>query len=162
LRTTTYTVGSVAFAREGGVTPVSIQGSEVNFEIGSFRLDNTSSNDKEVKVKAITVRNTTGNGSLTDGLSDLALYKNSEKVSTDVVINGRDVTFIVNTTLAASENGLFYIRANTNAVENQGGDTYKFELRNQEDVNATELTTNFRVSVTGAPATVSPVYTVNG
>lgn len=160
LRTTTYPVGSVAFTRQG--TTGSIQGSEVDFEIGRFKLDNTSSNDKEVKVKALTFRNA-GNGSLSNGLANLALYKNSEKVSTDVVINGRDVTFVVNTTLTSSENGLFYIRANAAAVENEAGDTYRFELRNAEDVNATELTTNFRVSLTGFTTTVSsPTYTVNG
>jgi len=36
-------------------------------------------------------------------------------------------------------------------------------LRNAEDVNATELTTNFRVSLPGITTTVSsPTYTVNG
>ena len=74
-------------------------------------MNNTSTNDKEVKVKAISFRNA-GNGSLANGLSDISLYKNSQKVSTDVIINGRDITFVVDTMLTSSENGLFYIRAN--------------------------------------------------
>lgn len=63
LRTTTYTVGTVAFTAQGSNTTV--QGSETNYEIGRFRLDNLSNNDKEVTVKAITFRNA-GDGDLTE------------------------------------------------------------------------------------------------
>jgi len=68
-------------------------------------------------------------------------------VSTDVIINGRDITFAVNTKLTASETALFYIRANARAVENQNGDVYKLELKNVEDLNVSEMTTDFRATV---------------
>lgn len=161
LRTANYTVGAVTFTT-GGVD-TTIQGSETNYEIGRFRLDNVSNNDKVVKVKAITFRNA-GDGDLTEGLMDIALYKNSTKVSNNVIINGREITFVLdNTELNASESSLFYIKANTKAVDSTAGDKYQFEIRNSEDLNAVESVTDFRVSVNGIPSTTALAeYTVKG
>lgn len=136
----------------------------MNYEIGRFRLTNTSTNDKEVTLKAITLRNA-ANGDLTDGLMNITLSKNSTVVSTEAVINGRDITFVIapGTKLTSSENALFYIKADTRAVENAAGDTYQFQFKNTEDLNMVESVTKFRVTLTGFTSNLNlPTYTVNG
>lgn len=86
---------------------------------------------------------------------NIALYKNSTKVSNNVIINGREITFVLdNTKLVSAESSLFYIKADTKAVDNTAGDKYKFELRNSEDINAVESLTNFRVAINGVSSTV--------
>lgn len=115
-------------------------------------------------MKAITLRNA-ANGDLTDGLMNITLSKNSTVVSTEAVINGRDITFVIapGTKLTSSENALFYIKADTRAVENAAGDTYQFQFKNTEDLNMVESVTKFRVTVAGFTSNLTlPTYTVNG
>ncbi len=162
LRTSSYQVGKVEFKKLG--SPQAVRAGETNVELGQFRLSNTSTDNKELKVKAITVRQ--NESADLANLEDLAIYRDGDKVSTDVVVNGKEVTFALNTKLTDGQSAIFYIRGTVTTVDN-AGEKYQFTLRNAEDLNVAEYTTNFRASVKGDwnitfVSTPLDVYTAEG
>jgi len=50
------------------------------------------SSDKDVKVQSLKFRNSE-DGDIAEDLENIALYEGGVKVSSDAIINGRDVTF---------------------------------------------------------------------
>jgi len=60
---------------------------------------------------------------------------------------GKYVTFTLDEDLDVNRTYRFYIRGNVNAVSYEEGDTYQFELRNDEDMTVVETNTNFRASI---------------
>ena len=62
-------------------------------------------------------------------------------------MNGKDVTFTLNDTIRASENGLYYIKGEVINVDQTACDNYQFQLRNTEDLNVIESSTLFRSTV---------------
>jgi hypothetical protein len=159
LRTANYTVASVAVGSFGTGNQGVIKADDTNIEVGKFKLTTSapSGSLRDVKFKAITLRNN-GNGDVAKSLTDLYLERNGVKVSTDVIVNGKDVTFAVTDTIKDSTAATYYIRAKSIAyVDNATQDTYQFQLRNTSDLNATESITDFRTSVT---PTVNPIATL--
>jgi hypothetical protein len=142
LRTSSYQVGKIQFTKLG--SPQAVRAGESNVELGQFRLSNISSDNKELKVKAITVRQ--NESADLKNLENLAIYRDGDKVSTDVVVNGKEVTFGINSKLTDGQSAIFYIRATVASVDN-AGEKYQFNLRNAEDLNVAEYTTNFRTTV---------------
>ena len=147
LRTTTYTVGMAEFTALNTTSTQTVRAGEVDTELGQFRLFNTSADSKSVKVKSITFRQN-GSADLVN-VPNIAIYRDGQKVSTAAVINGREVTFPINITLTDSQSSIFYIKGTVDYVD-IANETYKFTLRNVEDFNAAETTTNFRISLKGA------------
>jgi len=113
-----------------------------------------------VLFKSITLRNE-GNGDVAKSLSNLAVYKGSTKVSSDVKVDGKYVTFTVTDTVAFGRQETYYIRGNISSVDNTSGDTYQFSLRYSDDLNVVEDGTLFKARITGADSAVNLVsYTV--
>ncbi|HMS91548.1 MAG TPA: S-layer homology domain-containing protein, partial [Candidatus Absconditabacterales bacterium] len=71
LRTSNYQVGKVEFDDLGSAQ--SVRAGESNVELGQFKLTNTSSDNKELKVKAITLRQ--NESADLKNLSNLAIYR---------------------------------------------------------------------------------------
>jgi hypothetical protein len=158
LRTTTYTVGSVSVTARGSTT-THRAGDSTDLELGQFRVENTSADDKDLILKGILLRNE-GNGEI-NNLTNLALYRDSTKVSSDVKIDGKEVSFALNDTLGDGTSATYYVRGDVKYVDNTSGDTFTFKLRNTEDFNIVESSTMFRATVTGTPMTLSS-YTIEG
>jgi hypothetical protein len=153
LRTANYTVAPVDLkvASIGGASAVSENG----MELWAFSIENKNvqPDTRDVKFKSITLRQD-WNGSLSN-LSKIVLERNGEIVSSNPVINGRDVTFSVMDTIKNATTATYYIKAIVNNVDNQAGDTYKFTVRNTSDLNAAEIATSFRSTVTLNSLTVA-------
>ena len=92
MTTANYGVVKVAYTTVGSTS--TYRAGDTNVELGQFKLQNNATNDKSVTFKAVTFRND-GTGDMATNLSNLALYRNGEKVSTDYVIDGKNVTFTV-------------------------------------------------------------------
>jgi hypothetical protein len=164
LRTAAYSVRSVTFTNQNVLT--TYQGNEETVELGKFQLQNIGDNTINVNVQAITFRNV-GNGDVTQGLSDLKLLRAGNAVSSSVIVNGRDVTFVLADSITDGQTASYTIQAKVADVENASGDTYKFILRQSTDLNAKEANTGFRSAVTitanaANDTTTANQYTVNG
>ena len=159
MTTANYTVVPVAYR------PVSSSSStyrlgDTNVELGQFKIENGATNDKSVTFKSIALRNE-GNGNMSANLSNLAIYNNGVKVSTDAVVDGRYVTFTLNSLVDFWRTETYYIRGDVNNVELTAGDTYKLTLRYSNDLIIDETSTGFRSSIWAAVSgwSVSTAYT---
>jgi hypothetical protein len=164
LRTAAYSVRSVSFTNQNVLT--TYQGNEETIELGKFQLQNNGTNTINVKLQAITLRNV-GNGDAAKGLSDLKLLRAGNAVSSNVIVSGRDVTFVLADTITDGQTASYTIQGKVAQVENSAGDTYKFILRQTTDLNAKEANTGFRTAVLIAAnvpndTTTANQYTVNG
>lgn len=161
LRTAAYTVAPITFDRAGG--NLTVNQSNDAIELGRFTVvNNDSSNEtRDVKVQSITLRQN-GNGDLAD-LADLYIERSGVKVSSEATISGKDVTFVLNDTVKdGGSTATYYVKAKVTNVENNGGDTYQFVLRNDTDLNAVEVLNGFRSTVTRNNSGTLYTYTVNG
>jgi len=156
----TYAVATMDIAYQGAASEYKV--GDKNMEFARLLVLNKSS-DKDVKVQSLKFRNSE-DGEMSEDLENLALYEGGVKVSSGVIIAGRDVTFkLTNYVIRAWVSKTFVIQADAKSARNTTGDKFKFELRYQEDLNAVELATGF-----GAPndvtteATIRPTYTVKG
>ncbi len=159
LRTALYTVAPVTFNVTGaGIT--SNQSADA-VELGRFtvRNEDQSSETRDVLLQSVSLRNI-GNADLLD-LADLHIERNGVKVSTEVSTNGKDATFVLNDTVKDASTAIYYIKAKVVNVQNQGGDTYQFSLRNDTDLSAVEVLNGFRSTVTRTVTDLS-TYTVRG
>lgn len=159
LRTATYTVAPVTFA--SGSTDTTYNQSDDLVELGRFTLVNgdTDPETRDVKFQSVTLRQN-GNGDLLD-LTDLQVERNGAKVSSETIISGKDVTFVLNDTVKDGATATYYVKAKVATVQNNNGDEYEFSLRNATDLNAVEVLNGFRSTVKGAPDTLK-TYTVYG
>lgn len=158
LRTATYTVAPVTFTALWSSTSANQSASAL--ELGKFTLANNdvSSETRDVKLQTITLRQL-WNGDLLD-LSNVVLERNGVVVSTEVIVSGKDLTFVVNDTVKDGSTATYYVKAVVSSVQNNGGDTYEFSLRNDTDLSAVEVLNGFRSTVTKAGAFAT--YTVTG
>jgi hypothetical protein len=164
LRTASYSVRSIAFTNQNVNT--TYQGNETTVELGKFQLQNIGTNTIDAKLQAITFRNV-ANGDVTKGLTDLKLLRGGNTISSSVIINGRDVTFVLADTIIDGQTASYTIQAKVATVENVSGDAYKFTLRQTTDLNAKEANTGFRTAVaitanTANDTTTANQYTVQG
>lgn len=165
LRTSNYAVRQATFTSQNVTT--NYNGNETQTELGKFQLQNGGGSQViDLNLRAITLRNV-GNSSATS-LSNIGLYRGGVKVSTDVILNGRDVTFAVNDTVKDAQSAVYTILWTVNNVDNAGGDTYKFILRQSSDLSIVESTTSYRANIVIASNTnndsnlTAGVYTVQG
>ena len=163
LRTAQYTVAPIDLTKTSVGSTYTDISSKV--ELGAFSIQNndTSSDTRDVAFESITLRQN-GNADL-NNLSNITLERNGLVVASNPVVNTKDLTFSINDTIKDGSSATYYIKAMVKNVDNQDGDTYQFNIRNTTDVNASEVTTNFRSTVTLASATASynlNTYTVQG
>jgi len=146
LRTANYTVAPVTFDKASSSN--SYNATAEALEVGAFKLTNNdaSSETRDVKFQSISFRQN-GNWDL-NNLSDIVLVRNWEEVSSDPIINGKDMTFSVWDTIKDWTTATYYIKAVINTVDNNAWDTYNFYVRYTTDVNASEVATAFRSTVT--------------
>lgn len=89
-------------------------------------------------------------------------------MSSSVIVNGKDVTFVLSDLIKDGQTAVYTIQAKVADVENNLGDTYKFVLRQTTDLNATEAPTGFRTAINNNSitaqndSTATNLYTVNG
>jgi hypothetical protein len=75
-----------------------------------------STETRDVNFQSLTLRQN-GNGDLLD-LSDLYIERDGQKVSTEVIISGKDATFVLNNVVRDGTQGLYYIKAKVVNVQN--------------------------------------------
>lgn len=160
LRTATYTVAPSNFdAFAIGATSVNQTADAL--EIGRFKIENKdiSSETRDLDFQTITLRQL-WNGDLLD-LSNIVLERNGSVVSTETMVTGKDVTFVVNDTIKDGTSSTYYVKAKVVSVQNNGGDSYQLSLRNTSDLSLVEVLNGFRSTVSNL-GTAFTTYTVNG
>ena len=127
--------------------------SELSF--GEFKLQNDSpaSMEKDVLIKSITFK---VDGSI-ENLTNFKLLRDSKEVSSKYTVDGKSLTFAVNTQLDSGKSSSFKVTAEVTNIEAEAGDAYTFSIRKSEDVIAEEIGSNataYRVSVNGTLPTL--------
>jgi len=84
-----YDVASLDITYQGAASEYKV--GDKNVEFARVSVLNESS-DKDVKVQSFKFRNSE-DGDIGEDLENIALYEGGVKVSSDAIINGRDVTF---------------------------------------------------------------------
>lgn len=142
MRLGSYSVEEVTIDKvSSGTSNVNV--GDTNVLIGEFKLATTG--DKDNVLKTITFRND-GTGDVGASLSNLALYNDGVKVSTDVEMNGRDVTFSANSEIRNGTSENYEIRADITGAE-RSPETYIFKVRNSTDASVTEKGTGFSAPI---------------
>ncbi len=149
LSTLDYTVLPVTVSSGSTYTTNPKVDSTKLIDLAELRIWKTDSN-KTAIVKSI-VLNNNGSASLSY-LSDVAVYRDDVKVSTNTTINGRVLSFVLNDTIKNTENSAisYMIRwklANADRV----WDYYGLYVKNTEDITVVEADTSFRGSITWTP-----------
>lgn len=158
ISTTSAEVAGVTVATAGSNSTYRVGDKSV--EVAQFKVTNSATEDKNVKMNYITLRNN-GTGDMSKNLSNIGLYVNGVKVSTSTSIDSKNLTIALSDTILFGRTNTYSLRADINGVDNASGDTYNFAVRNTTDVSATESGNNFGVNVTLASSTFA-VYTVSG
>ncbi|NVP18144.1 hypothetical protein HUU51_05505, partial [Candidatus Gracilibacteria bacterium] len=161
LRTATYTVVTAEFKKAGSNN--SYNQSSDFVELGRFTVENKKpsgvTETRDVTLNNITLRQL-GTGDLSD-LSELHIERNGVKVSSEIIVDAKDVTFILNDTIKDASTATYYVKAKVVSVENNGGDTYQLSLRNTSDLSATENLNGFRTTISRVNTNLN-TYTVTG
>ena len=161
LTTADYAVSKSAFS--GTTSGASYNDLSNALTLGKFTIKNSKDSGvtetRDETFQSVTFRQT-GDGDLTN-LSDLTIVRNGDVVAKNPVIDGKYVTFEVNDVIKDSTTATYYIKAMVDTVDNNAGDTYKFELKKDTDLNVVETVTGFRTTVTANPKVLAK-YTVNG
>lgn len=91
------------------------------------------------------------------------MYRDEVKVSSKAIVNGRNLSFVLDDTIKYTSSSATYVIKGKIANADRIGDTYAFLIKNPENIDLTEDTTNFKVSVTNPTTTVTlSTMTVNG
>lgn len=160
LRTATYTVAPSYLNAVG--TPTSISQTTELIEIGKFTLANndTSNETRDLKFQTVTLRQL-GTGDFED-LSNIVVERNGVAVSSETMVSGKDVTFVVNDIVKDGTTATYYVKASVVSVQNNAGDSYNLSLRNTSDISVVEVLNGFRSTVTTPSSDVFATYTVTG
>jgi len=143
MRIGSYSVKNVTYKATALGTAQEVKVGDKDMILWEFEISTTG--DKDNIFKAVTLRNN-GWANLESSLSNLFLFKDGKKVSTETVISGREVTFIVNDTIENSRSERYEVRADVISTERDGDDV-QFELRNDSDLTVIELATSFSAPV---------------
>lgn len=113
VKTATATVSSYTVSTVDVDVAVSATGTVVNVgdegvSFGEISIE--TQGDKDNIFKSITLRND-GNGNVASSLDNLGLYRDGVLVSTEVTVNNRDITFIVNDSIDNGQTEIYEIRA---------------------------------------------------
>ncbi|MBR6908279.1 hypothetical protein IKN40_07565 [bacterium] len=109
--------------------------------------------EKDVLIKSITFK---VDGSI-ENLTNFKLLRDSKEVSSKYTVDGKSLTFAVNTQLDSGKSSSFKVTAEVTNIEAEAGDAYTFSIRKSEDVIAEEIGSNataYRVSVNGTLPTL--------
>ena len=104
-----------------------------------------TSGEKDTIVESVTLRNE-GTGDVAASLSNVELYSDGQKVSTDTVINGRDITFSLSSQIEKGESKSLELRADIIAVQ-WTSNTYEFRIRYDTDISMKEVWTGFSIPI---------------
>lgn len=155
MRVGSYTVELVDFvATEWSNEEVNVW--DTNIILWEFELQTRG--DRDNLFKSVTLRNN-GSADLASTFADLAIYSDGKKVSSETVINGREVTFIVNSLIENGRTEKYEIKGSVVSTD-RDDDTVQFELRNETDLNVVEVVTNFSAPVNTSKTMV--IYSIKG
>ena len=145
LTTATYTVAPAVVAKLGSTATYTDLSTAV--ELGKFSVKNNdaTAETRDISFQSVTLRQL-GDADLVN-LSDIYLERLGKKVSTDTVVDGKYVTFTINDVIKDSTTATYYVKGLVSTVDNNSGDTYKFEIKKDTDLDAVEVETGFRSSV---------------
>jgi len=162
LRTADYTVVETRFNRVGSSTTYN-QSNDV-VELGRFTLQNFKpswvNETRDIAFETVTLRQL-GNWDLLD-LVNLHVERNGVKVSTETIVNAKDVTFVLNDEIKDASTATYYLKATVASVQNNTGDTYQFSLRNTSDLSSIEKLNGFRSTVVNGGNLTLNTYTIQG
>lgn len=147
VRTSTMRIGSYTVEE---VNFVAISWSNEDVKVGDkdivlWEFELQTKWDRNNLFKSVTFRNN-GSADLANTFSDLALYNDGKKVSTETMINGREITFIVNSEIENGRTEKYEIKGSVVSTD-RDDDTVQFELRNETDLNVVEIATKFSAPV---------------
>lgn len=159
LRTALMRVGSYK-VEEVKVTPVS---SDTTHNVGAekallteFQL--TTNGERDNLFKSITMRNA-GTADAGASLTNIELHRDGKKVSSEVVVTGRDITIYVNDTIKNGRSENYQVRADITGAE-RTDETYQLEIRNESDLTVVEENTGFSAPVNLGGVTVAKPWGV--
>jgi len=141
-----YTVATVDFQPTDDNTwnnATELNVGDTDVVIGEFDLQ--TAGDRDNLFKSVTFRNN-GGADMESVFANIGLYNDGVEVSTEVIIDGRDLTFIVNHEIENGRTESYEIRADLVSTDREG-DSFELELRNTTDLNVVEVKTNFSAPV---------------
>ena len=143
-RTTKYDVATITLTAKGDPATYKM-GEKSSFVLGEFEIanDTATSEDKDIKVQSLVLRNN-GTADLSN-LKNIVILRDSKEVQKSVVVDGRNLTVILNDTIDSGRKAWYTIQAEVTYVDIDE-ETYEFNLRRATDVIAVEAKTNFRVT----------------
>lgn len=161
LKAVSYNVMGLTVSNPGTTYSYKVDGSKL-VELGTFRLTTfTNQGTKDVTLRSVTI-NQYENAS-TSNLEEVALYRDDVKVSNKTIINGRDITFVLDDTIKYTKSSVDYVVKGKITNAERIGDKYQFQLKYPENMDIVENTTNFRLSITnGTTALMMSTMTING
>jgi len=151
MRTVNYTLADVTFTPVTDTNSFKVDSTNL-VELGSFRIANNNPGTKNLLFKGITIyQNGTADLSY---LENLGLYRDEVKISDDVTVDGRNISFKVDDTIKYTSSSATYVIKGEIANADRINDTYAFLIKNPENVDLTESTTAFKVSVVNPTTTI--------
>ena len=162
MRTIAYNIAGLTMTKTDDTASFKVNSTKL-VELGQFNFNTfTNRTDKDLTFKAITLTNN-GSSDLSY-LSDLGLYRDDIKVSTNTTVNGRNVSFTLDDTIAStSSSTIYYVVKGKITNADRVGDTYKLSVRYPENTTVEEVGTNFKTSITnGTTALDLSTITING
>lgn len=146
LRTALMRVGSYV-VEQVRISPVGTSSTQnvgqENALLTEFQLQ--TKGDRDNLFKSITLRNA-WDADAGASLTNIWIYKEGKKVSSEVSISGRDVTVYVNDTILNGRSENYQLRADISWAE-RTRETYEFELRNTSDLTVVEKESGFSAPV---------------
>ena len=158
-----YQVSSVEFGVLGSDTNVDVGDNFI--EIGKFKLENATSTNKDVELRAITFKND-GTAEIEDDLENVALYVSGEQISAETIIDGDYITFRLDNGVTGGyiiEDGdskIFSIRADV--VSAESGDNITLKIDNFEDIVGVEIGTSFGIKALAGSGWASTATCASG
>ena len=129
MTTTNYTVDTGTFYVSSADNTLKLGNTAV--EVGQFQINNADAN-KTLNFQSIMLRNN-GTADLTKDLANINVLSGGVPVSSNVSINGRNLTLSLNDTINGWLTATYSIVADIVNVDNAGGDTVQLQLQNVYD-----------------------------
>lgn len=143
MRIGSYKVETVTFVETALSVGTEYNISEKDVLLWEFELQTTG--DRNNVFKSISLRNA-GTADLSSAVSNLAIYNDGVKVSTNVEVLGREVTFTVNSEIENGRNETYEIRGDVLSAD-RINDTINFEIRYSTDLVVVEKETSFSAPI---------------
>jgi hypothetical protein len=163
-RTADYTVAELTFYKRGTNAEYKM-GEQSTSLLGEFEVTNVADtghkDDRAVKVQSLVLKQN-GTADLTN-LKNIKVYRDSKVVSSDVTVDSKNMTIVLNDVIEHGRKAIYSIEAEVTYVD-QATDTYIFALNKQEDLVAVENSSNFRTTTKDGTTTdrTLATYSVKG